>query len=91
MAQRTTPTSWTASPAFACSWSELAARTVLTRFGLVSTAQDYPYILDREPDFSIFSKDVVLQDLQGFSIRGKQVTKAPNRDPTVGNHKRAPK
>jgi len=39
----------------------------------VRGAQDYPYILDREPDFSIFQKDVVLQDLQGFSIRGKQV------------------
>ncbi|KAJ1478799.1 hypothetical protein T484DRAFT_1816592 [Baffinella frigidus] len=38
----------------------------------LSPEQDYPYILDREPDFSIFSKDVVLQDLQGFSIRGKQ-------------------
>lgn len=41
-------------------------------FAIDMLLQDYPYILDREPDFSIFHKQVVLEDTQGFSIRGKQ-------------------
>jgi hypothetical protein len=34
--------------------------------------QDYPYLFVKAPDFSIFRKDVVLQDAQGFSISGLQ-------------------
>jgi len=34
--------------------------------------QDYPYLLDRAPDFSIFRKDILLQDAQGFSVQGLQ-------------------
>jgi len=32
--------------------------------------QDYPYILTKASDYSIFRKDVVLMDAQGFSITG---------------------
>lgn len=34
--------------------------------------KDYPYLLETQPDFSIFRTDVVLQDAQGFSITGLQ-------------------
>ena len=34
--------------------------------------KDYPYLLETEPDFSIFRREVVLQDAQGFSIAGLQ-------------------
>ncbi len=34
--------------------------------------QDYPYLFVKSPDFSIFRKDVVLQDAQGFSVSGLQ-------------------
>jgi hypothetical protein len=34
--------------------------------------QDYPYLFVKPPDFSIFRKDVVLQDAQGFSVSGLQ-------------------
>mmetsp|Transcript_27191 Transcript_27191/g.88859 ORF Transcript_27191/g.88859 Transcript_27191/m.88859 type:complete len:273 (+) Transcript_27191:198-1016(+) len=33
---------------------------------------DYPYLLERAPDFSIFRKDIILTDAQGFSISGLQ-------------------
>lgn len=32
--------------------------------------KDYPYMLENVPDFSIFRKEVVLQDAQGFRISG---------------------
>ena len=32
--------------------------------------KDYPYLLETVPDFSIFRREVVLQDAQGFSISG---------------------
>jgi hypothetical protein len=34
--------------------------------------QDYPYLFVKSPDFSIFRKDVILQDAQGFSVSGLQ-------------------
>ena len=34
--------------------------------------QDYPYLFVKSPDFSIFRKDVMLQDAQGFSVSGLQ-------------------
>jgi len=34
--------------------------------------KDYPYLLETPPDFSIFRREVVLQDAQGFSIAGLQ-------------------
>eukprot|EP00961_Rhodomonas_salina_P026283 354874-Rhodomonas_salina.1 len=34
--------------------------------------QDYPYLLSKAPDFSIFRKEIILQDSQGFSIQGLQ-------------------
>lgn len=34
--------------------------------------KDYPYMLENVPDFSIFRKEVVLQDAQGFKISGLQ-------------------
>ena len=32
--------------------------------------QDYPYLFTKAPDFSIYIRNVVLQDAQGFSISG---------------------
>ena len=34
--------------------------------------QDYPYLFVKSPDFSIFRKDILLQDAQGFSVSGLQ-------------------
>ena len=34
--------------------------------------QDYPYLFVKSPDFSIFRKDIILQDAQGFSVSGLQ-------------------
>mmetsp|Transcript_49848 Transcript_49848/g.73226 ORF Transcript_49848/g.73226 Transcript_49848/m.73226 type:complete len:272 (-) Transcript_49848:459-1274(-) len=34
--------------------------------------KDYPYLLEKAPDFSIFRKEVILQDAQGFRISGLQ-------------------
>jgi hypothetical protein len=36
---------------------------------------DYPYLLESAPDFSIFRREVVLKDAQGFSISGLQAYK----------------
>ena len=36
---------------------------------------DYPYLLESAPDFSIFRKEVVLKDAQGFSVSGLQAYK----------------
>mmetsp|Transcript_28731 Transcript_28731/g.58473 ORF Transcript_28731/g.58473 Transcript_28731/m.58473 type:complete len:272 (+) Transcript_28731:65-880(+) len=41
-------------------------------FAVDTLLQDYPYLLSRAPDFSIFRKEIILQDAQGFSISGLQ-------------------
>jgi hypothetical protein len=41
-------------------------------FAIDTLLKDYPYLLEKTPDFSIFRKEVVLKDAQGFSISGLQ-------------------